>query len=309
MGTTYRVKAVLGGSSFNTPLIDRLGSAVGDTLDSVNRKMSTYDPDSELSEFNGFDAGAAFAISDDTAAVIACALEVAEASGGAFDITVGPLVNAWGFGPGGRRQAPNDDNLSELRARVGYRKLRLDAEARTIQKLESELNCDLSALAKGFAVDKLAEAFDELGVTRYLIEVGGEVRARGTNKRGEPWSLGIEKPSDARRQLQRAVRLRDMAMATSGDYRNFYEQDGVRLSHTIDPRTGRPVVHSLASVSVIHDNCMYADAYATTLMVLGPDDGLAWAEKQGLAALFLVRAGGDFEERATSRFREEYGGD
>ena len=139
------------------------------------------------------------------------------------------------------------------------------------------------------------------------VDGGGEVRARGTNQRGSPWSLGIEKPVETGRTLQRTVRLSDESLATSGDYRNYYEENGVRLSHTIDPRTGRPVAHSLASVSVIHPICMYADAYATALMALGPEDGLAWAEEQGLAALFIVRVGGEFEERATAKFADRHG--
>ncbi len=307
MGTAYRVQVIPDRQSTDTAYAARLSAAIEETLESVNQNMSTYSPDSELSRFNASDGEERFTISEDTAAVFACALEVAEASGGAFDITVGPLVNAWGFGPNGRHQPPTDEELTALRSHVGYQKLHLDVEASTIQTIDAALYCDLSALAKGFAVDQIAEALDELGTGRYLVEVGGEVRARGMNQRGEAWSLGIEKPVDIGRELQRTVRLHDVSLATSGDYRNFYEQDGLRLSHTIDPRTGRPVAHRLASVSVIHPSCMYADAYATTLMVLGPDDGLAWAEDHGLAALFLVRAGDGFEERATSRFKDGYG--
>ena len=307
MGTAYRVQVIPDRQGTDPAYAARVSATIEETLESVNQDMSTYSPDSELSRFNASVGEETFAISEDTAAVFACALEVAEASGGAFDITVGPLVNAWGFGPNGRLQPPTDEELTALRSHVGYQKLRLDVEASTIQKIDAAVYCDLSALAKGFAVDEVAEALDELGAERYLVEVGGEIRARGTNLRGEPWSLGIEKPVDIGRELQRAVRLRDVSLATSGDYRNFYEQDGLRLSHTIDPRTGRPVAHSLASVSVIHPSCMYADAYATTLMVLGPDDGLAWAEDHGLAALFLVRAGDGFEEWATSRFEEGQG--
>jgi thiamine biosynthesis lipoprotein len=307
MGTAFHVKVISDRQGTDTAYAARLSAAIEETLESVNQNMSTYLPDSELSRFNASGGEDRFAISTDTAAVFACALEIAESSGGAFDITVGPLVNAWGFGPNGRHQPPTNEELTALRSHVGYQKLRLDMEASTIQKIDAAVYCDLSALAKGFAVDQIAEALDELGVGRYLVEVGGEIRARGTNQGGESWSVGIEKPVDTGRKLQRAVRLHDVSLATSGDYRNFYERDGLRLSHTIDPRTGRPVAHNLASVSVIHPSCMYADAYATTLMVLGPDDGLAWAEDHGLAALFLVRAGEGFEERATSRFNDEYG--
>lgn len=300
MGTVYTVKVVAQPGGDFSPVATE--HAIRERLEEVNALMSTYDPDSQLSRFNRHDSDAPFAVDAPVAEVFAIALEVSRQSAGAFDITVGPLVNAWGFGPDPPAAPPDESAIEGLRARVGYQHLELTEDGR-LRKHRPDLYCDLSAVAKGYAVDRVAGALDARGIAHYMVEVGGEVRARGVNERGVPWRIGIERPDPDRRIVARVVPLRDMALATSGDYRNFRVVDGVRQSHTIDPRTGRPVAHALASVSVFHPQCAWADAYATALMALGPDEGLAFALGHEIAALFFLHDGHDgFSEITTPAF-------
>jgi len=303
MGTVYTVKVVVKSSSRKSAAVDT-ASLVQQCLDDVNAKMSTYQEDSELSRFNRFEEASPFPVSSETAEVFEVAREVSDATGGAFDVTVGPLVDAWGFGPPGRAESPpSDEELEALRARVGYQMLEIDPAAGTLRKLRPDVHCDLSAVAKGYAVDCVAERIEQQGFTDYMVEVGGEVRTGGLNAEGIPWRIAIEKPTPNVRSIESVVSLSGEAMATSGDYRNFVDVAGQRYSHTMDPRTGRPVRHKLASVSVIHKRCAVADAFATGLMVLGPEEGPALAERENLAALFLVHVGeGGFTRVATSAF-------
>lgn len=300
MGTTFTVKVV-------APLLSAerkraLQRRIEAELEAVNTKMSTFLEDSELSRFNRFTETAPFAVSPETFEVFRIAREVSELSGGAFDVTVLPLVNAWGFGPEKTGAAPTDAEIARLRERIGYLKVDLK-ESGWLRKSSPLVTCDLSAIAAGYAVDRVAAALEREGFTRFMIEVGGEVRTGGLNDAGEPWRIGIERPDAEGSALQRVVPLSGAAMATSGDYRNYREVDGQRISHTIDPRTGRPITHRLASVSVMEKLCARADALATALNVLGPDEGYALALKQDLAALFLIREeNGVFRERATPAF-------
>lgn len=304
MGTTYSVRVVLPG---DLPDVERehIDAELADlpqrVLDGVNAKMSTYQDTSELSRFNQHEETTPFPLSRETLKVMAIAQAVSEQTQGAFDITVGPLVNAWGFGPedGG---VPSDAALAELLKRVGFRHLAVDAEAGTATKAIPGLYCDLSAVAKGYGVDAVAEALEALGVTRYMVEVGGEVRTAGLNARGQAWRIGIYKPDPETLGLQRVVGLSGQAMATSGDYRNFIDHNGERLSHTIDPRTGRPTTHGVASVSVVHESCAWADAYATALMVMPPEAGCQFALDKGLAAYFIIHDGEGFVEKMTPGF-------
>ncbi len=310
MGTTYTIKVVTKGpqaeSSLKQEDVRRL---IEERLTEVNDKMSTYLPSSELSRFNSSRSTEPFPVSAETLQVFEEAQRISAATGGAFDVTVGSLVNLWGFGPKAKPAAiPSSSEIEGLRAKIGWGKIEVDAVRSTIRKSESEIYCDLSAIAKGYAVDRVAESLTALGVGDYMVEVGGEVRTRGRNAEGEPWRIAIERPDMTQRAFQEVVPLSGMAMATSGDYRNFYERDGVRFSHTIDPRTGRPIQHRLASVSVIDPACIRADGYATALMVLGEDEGFELAKEQGLAALFLVRSGEEFEEKATPAFEALFAG-
>jgi thiamine biosynthesis lipoprotein len=305
MGTTFSV--VIAGESLELPALERLQVEIDAELATVNAEMSTYLEDSELSRFNTAPAGEPFAASEHLLEVVELAKQVTRASGGAFDVTVGPLVDAWGFGPEvSDRVELSDAQIATLRERVGDSKLELDREAQTLRKTVAGLHVDLSAIAKGHGCDRVAAAVEAAGYANYMIEVGGEVRVCGSNPAGEPWRVGIERPTaDAAgsRAVQAILRVSDVAVATSGDYRNYWEREGVRYSHTIDPRTGRPITHRLASVTVVHpQSAALADAWATALNVLGPDEGLALAEQLDLAVYFLVHTDAGFEVRTSSGF-------
>lgn len=288
MGTTYMVKVASG--ELDAAAQREIAAAIEAQLARVNALMSNWDPSSEISRFNAHATTAPFPIATETLEVLRIAQEVSRQSGGAFDVTVAPLVRAWGFGVDAATTPPADDALAALRERVDYRELRLDAERSTVAKARPNVEVDLSAVAKGYGVDRVAEALAALGHRDFLVEIGGELRGRGTRLDGEPWHVAIERPVEGRRQLHTIVPLRDLAIATSGDYRNYREVDGERLSHTIDPRTGRPIRHGLASVSVLHPSAATADALATALNVLGPEKGYALAERMSLPALFIVRS-------------------
>lgn len=303
MGTRYTV--VLAGDELEAAELEIARARVDEVLAAVNAEMSTYLDDSELSRFNQRAAGVEVELSEQLLAVLVDAELVAEASDGAFDVTVGPLVDAWGFGAGsqGPDQPPSDAELEALRAHVGRDKLELDRDAKTLRKSVDGVEVDLSAIAKGHGCDRVAAALDELGYQNYMVEVGGELRLRGQNPDGALWKVGVERPTEGERNVQKILQLTDVAVATSGDYRNYWEHDGVRYSHTIDPRTGRPITHALASVTVVHpSSAALADAWATALDVLGPEQGLALAEREGLAAYFLVHSDEGFEARSSSAF-------
>lgn len=308
MGTVYNVKVVL--APEKQGLAPQIPALLDAALQDVNDKMSTYKKDSELSRFNQSTETTPFAVSKGTAEVFAMSLQVSQESGGAFDVTVGPLVNAWGFGPPDTGdKAPSEEELTALRARVGYHNLSVDLAANTITKARADIYCDLSAIAKGYAVDKATEALEGLGIKDYMVEVGGEVRVAGLKADGSRWRIAIEMPDPDTRTVERVLELSNIALATSGDYRNFFEKDGVRFSHTIDPSTGRPIAHKLASVSVLHEKCAMADAYATAINVLGPEKGFELAEREGLAVLMMIHDDqGGFAPKATKAFEAQFGG-
>lgn len=258
-------------------------------LDRINRLMSTFDPDSELSRFNRQQGTDWFDISQDTANVIALSLEVSRLTGGAFDISVGPLVDLWGFGVDKRhRTVPNPVQVEKRLAWIGYDKLELRQDPPAIRKSAPQLRIDLSAVAKGYAVDQLAALIQQKGIDNYLVEVGGELQLAGRRLDGEPWRIAVEKPLEDRREVERVLALSGTALATSGNYRNFYVEQGQRYAHTIDPRLGRPIRHRLASVTVLDPSCARADALATALMVLGEERGRVLVEENRIAAYFLI---------------------
>jgi thiamine biosynthesis lipoprotein len=298
MGTTFDVKVA--SEQLGPDAQREVSAAIAATLDAVNAAMSTWDPSSELSRLNASDrVGEPFPVSAHTLEVLSAAAEIGRISGGAFDVTVGPLMDAWGFGSDSyqlRRPAPEE--LAALRAHVGQALLTLDQEAGTVSKGHRDVTIDVSAIAKGHGVDRIAEALEALGYRSYLVEIGGELRAAGRKLDGTPWRVAIERPESDARAIHQIVTLEDRALATSGDYRNFYLDGDERFSHAMDPRTGAPVRHRLASVSVLHPSAMYADAWATALNVLGPEAGYALAVRQGLPAYFIERGP---EGRYTSR--------
>ena len=259
-----------------------LKTAVVDSLDTVNRLMSTYQPDSDISRFNRSQSTDWFDVDEETAAVISRALEISRQTDGAFDVTVGPAVNAWKFGPDKSEfQPPTDDAISELKEVIGYKNLSVRKSPPAIKKSIANLEIDLSAIAKGYAVDRVADSIAKLGYDRAMVEVGGEVIASGQRANGGPWIVGVEQPDQTNsKTVVRKLELDNAAVATSGDYRNFYEYQGKRYSHTIDPKTLRPVNHSLATASVIAKDCMTADALATAAMVMGAEKAHAFRRRE-----------------------------
>ena len=301
MGTFYSIQVVDPPPALE---LEGLRGRIDSELDLVNDLMSTYRDGSELSRFNRSQGTDWFAVSVQLASLVEEAIRTSEISGGAFDATVGPLVNLWGFGPGAEAGTnpdtlPTDAEIARVQARVGYRKLSVRADPPALRKAEPGLYLDLSAIAKGHGVDRVAELLDRAGVANYLVEIGGELRSHGHNGRGLPWRIAVERPDPGRREVHRVLELRDGAMATSGDYRNFFERDAKLYSHTIDPTTGRPVTHGLASVTVLAPRAARADALATAFLVLGPEAGLTLAESLETPALFIVRTTDGYSELRT----------
>ncbi len=301
MGSTYSVK--IAGAALSPAAQDAARHAVESALADVDARMSAYRETSELSRFNRHRADTPFALSPSTFAVFRQAQQVSALAGGAFDITVAPLVDAWGFGPAGARNVVGDERLLRMEPRVGWRMLALDAANSTVAKQRPDVAADLSGIAKGYAVERAARALEALGFGDYMVEAGGEVRTRGRNASGTPWQIAIERPDSVPQRAHMIVPMSGQAMATSGDYRIYFEQEGQRYCHEIDPATGRPIRHGLASVTVVAADCGEADALATALIVLGPERGRALAVQRELAALFIVReADGGMSDRATPAF-------
>jgi thiamine biosynthesis lipoprotein len=279
--------------------------AIEQELRKINDLMSTYLESSELSRFNQSPSTEWFPVSPELAFVVDAAQTISRESSGALDVTVSPLVNLWNFGPKKRRrEPPSAEEIEAAKAIIGYDKLEVRLDPPALRKLIPELQVDLSAIAPGYATDRLVEILAGFGCDNVFVDISGEVRARGM--RGERnWRVAIEDPSDDARSYHLAYELRDRAIATSGDYRNFFEHNGKRYSHTIDPRTGRPVDHGVASVSVFAERSMDADAWATAFTVLGMEAGMELAEKLGMQVLIVRRAAdGSFEERQSPLFPE-----
>ena len=300
MGTSYDLKLVPEpGQTVPADLKQRTEAL----LTRLNQTLSTYDPQSELSRLNRNPSTDWITASPELQQITAEALRISELSNGAFDITVGPLVNLWGFGPEPRRdQVPTDAEIAQARERVGYWRLQTREQPPALKKERADLYIDLSAIAKGYGVDQLAALAETAGIHNYLVAIGGEVRAKGHNGRGQTWTIAIEKPVVGQRAVERLIRLGDHSVSTSGDYRNFFEQNGQRYSHIINPRTGRPVPQTLASVTVISNQSMIADATATALMAAGPDFGFRLASDHHLAAFFILISKDSFQERYTPEF-------
>ncbi len=285
-----------------------LRAAIEAALDTVVQQMSPWEPGSDLSRYNRAAPGHWQALPEPFFSVLRCALDLARDSGGAYDPTVAPVVDLWGFGPApARGTVPAAAEIDTARARVGWQRLALDVPRRRVHQPGGSA-LDLSSIAKGHAVDAVAHALRVLGCDNVLVEVGGELLGCGCRPDGTPWRVAVKLPgldtTDTDEAPGPVLALPDLAVATSGDdFRCCAADDGLRYSHTIDPRTGRPVRHALASVTVVHAQCMQADALATALTVLGPDEGWAYAERERLAGLFIRRdADGGHEARPTAGF-------
>jgi thiamine biosynthesis lipoprotein len=301
MGTTYSVKLI----PHEIPVDEEKFHADIETiLAEINQSMSTYIPDSELSLLNQSSISNWQAVSDDLYSVIEHANNVSLETDAAFDITVGPLVNLWGFGPDPfTLEIPDELLLQNAKQHTGYGKIQFDKTSNRISKSDPELYLDLSGIAKGFAVDKIASYLEKHDIQNYLIEIGGELIAKGLNANGHIWQIGIEQAKSLERSIQRIISLNNMAMATSGDYRNYFEKDGIRYSHTIDPTTAKPINHSLASVTVLDQSAMHADAMATAFMVLGTEKTHDLANKLKIAVYTLSKTTSGFEERYNDYFK------
>ncbi|WBU55251.1 FAD:protein FMN transferase [Paracoccus sp. SCSIO 75233] len=303
MGTTYNVAAI---DPDNAISQQDLRGAIEAALAEVNAQMSNWDASSEISRFNAQGAGAA-QMSDGLARVMAAAQQVHLESDGQFDVTVGPLIDVWGFGAGQARvTAPSDDEIAAALEISGQeRHLRL--QGKQLEKSAQGVEIYLSGIGKGYGVDRVADAIASLGLTDYMVEIGGDLYTSGRNAQGMSWRIGIETPDVTGRSVLKVVGASDLGMATSGDYRNYFEQDGVRYSHLIDPRTGRPITHKTASATVMTENAMLADGWATAMLILGRERGLEIAERNDLAVMFVERNSGSdqpFAITQSSRFAE-----
>lgn len=304
MGTTYNIKVVATVEEIEALKLHR---KIDDALLQVNQEMSTYIADSEISLFNQSTSLEPVIVSEGFARVLAESIRIGELSGGKLDITVGPLVNLWGFGPEQRpEKIPSEEVIANTRSRVGLKKLHL--QGNRLSKDISNLYVDLSTTAKGYGVDIISELIEANGFHNYLVEIGGEIRLKGFKHTGELWAIAIEKPvfdsSGQHRAVQQIIIPKDNAVATSGDYRNYFESEGQRFSHIIDPETGRPINHNLVSVTVISDSSMTADGLSTALMVMGVEEGLKFSNKQDIAALFIYKTENGFNERFTVKFQQ-----
>jgi thiamine biosynthesis lipoprotein len=300
MGTTYTVKVAAPPATFDSA---RLRATIDDVLAQIDRSMSGYRDDSEVARFNASASTQWCEVSGDLAALVQAALDISEKSGGAFDITVAPLVAAWGFGPVGEPAVlPDAEQLAQIAASVGYRKLHVQLDPPALRKDVAELSIDLNGIAPGFAVDRLAERLAALHAENFMIDIGGEIRARGHNARGEPWHIAIERPVDTQRAPYAGVWLDGASVSTSGEYRDYYERDGRRYSHTIDPRTRQPLERAPGSVVVIAASTASADGWATALNVLGPGAGLALAAKEHMPVLFIERQASGWQSQSTPEF-------
>jgi thiamine biosynthesis lipoprotein len=301
MGTTYSVKLILHDNNIDK---NRIKTDIEAILADINQKMSTYIPESELSLLNQTNVSDWQDLSDDLYAVIGHANNVSVITNGAFDITVGSLVNLWGFGPDPfTHEIPDESLLQATKQHTGYEKIVIDLLSNRISKSDPNIYIDLSGIAKGFAVDKIGLYLDKNNIQNYLVEIGGELIGKGLNANQQAWQIGIEQATPLERSVQRIVNLTNMAMATSGDYRNYFEKNGVRYSHTIDPVTGKPIKHNLASVTVLDKSTMHADAMATAFMVLGTEKTHALADKSGIAVYTLSKTETGFEERYNDYFK------
>lgn len=296
MGTTYHI------TYFHPQPLEGLQKAVDAQLNQINRSMSTYDPNSTLSRFNQTSSTHWFEMDEGMTRVTQKCLEISQFTERAFDCTIGAVVDLWGFGPTKNPKPPEE--LEHLMEATGPHLLELRPK-HLIRKKDPRVSVDLSGIAKGYGVDQVAELLRSEGLAIFLVEIGGEVYAQGRKPDGGLWHLGIEKPDATGRRIQKVITLEGEGLATSGHYRNYYEKDGVRYSHIIDPRTGHPVTHKLASVSVIADDVMTADGLATALLVMGYPEALEFATTHKIKAFFLVFQEGSFQEHQSPLFPQD----
>lgn len=312
MGTTWSVQAAGPWEDARLARADGLPADVARSvltqalqagLDEIIGQMSHWEPDSLISRLNRAPAGW-YQVPEAFFTVLSCALQVAETTGGAYDPTVGEMVALWGFGPHGQPgRLPDADALQAARQRAGWQRLQLNAEHRGVWQ-PGGIALDFSSIAKGYGVDAMARVLEAHGIAHYMVELGGELRVKGLNAERQPWRLYVEAPDTGRPENSLPIALHERAIATSGDYRRYFMLDGRRYAHTLDPRSGWALNNDLACVSVVHEQCMAADALSTALLCMGLDEGLAYAHDHGIAALFMVRRGDEFAVEWTPAFHQ-----
>jgi thiamine biosynthesis lipoprotein len=302
MGSTYTVKYV---RSQQVAPAEQLRAATEQILSDLDRQLSTYRADSDIEGFNALPAGSCEAMPTAVLELVQAGAQLSQESEGALDLTIEPLLNLWGFGPHGKgERIPDAAEIASARQQVGHRYLRIEQDQLC---KDAAVQVDFNSIAAGYAVDKVVERLQQLGVRSYLVEITGELKAEGRKPDGSAWRIAIEAPRDDQRVAQQVIELDGQSVSTSGDYRNYFERDGVRYSHTLDPQTGAPIVHRLAAVTVVDPSALRADGLSTALMVMGPERGLVFAAERKIAALFVIREGQEFVSRSTAAFDEAFG--
>ncbi|QLG94273.1 FAD:protein FMN transferase [Pseudomonas yamanorum] len=299
MGSTYSIKYV---RTAEVPGPDEVQRQVEGILAEVDRQMSTYRSDSDIERFNDLPANSCQPMPEPILHLIRTGEQLSQASDGAFDLTVEPLMNLWGFGPQAREiKVPDAAALTQVGLRVGHAHLHIDG-----QQLckDAAVEVDFNSIAAGYAVDRIAEQLTQLGIRSYLAEATGELKAVGQKPDGTAWRIALEEPRDDQQVAERVINVDGFGVSTSGDYRNYFQQDGRRYSHTLDARTGAPITHQLASVTVLQPSALMADGLSTLLLILGPEQGWAYAEKHQVAAFFVMREGTGFVTRSNKAFEQ-----
>jgi thiamine biosynthesis lipoprotein len=297
MGSTYSIKYV---RHAGLPAPADVRAEVEKILAEVDRQMSTYRSDSDIERFNALPANRCQAMPASILELVRVGEQLSVQSEGSYDLTVEPLLNLWGFGPQARgEKVPTAEALAEARKRVGHQHLLIDGDQLC---KDAAVEVDFNSIAAGYAVDTIAARLEAMGIRDYLAEATGELKASGRKADGSPWRIALEEPRDDRQVAERVIVVDGYGLSTSGDYRNYFEQDGQRFSHTFDARTGSPVSHNLASVTVIHPSALMADGLSTLLLILGPERGWDYAEKHDIGAFFVIRADTGFVTRSSQAF-------
>ena len=297
MGSSYSIQYVRTASSPSTKELQRQVERI---LGDVDQQFSTYRSDSVIEGFNRLPANSCQPMPEPVLQLVRTGEQLSQASGGAFDLTVEPLLNLWGFGPQARElKVPDAAALAQVRQRVGYQHLRIEGEQLC---KDAAVAVDFNSIAAGYAVDRIAALLGSQGIRSYLVEATGELKAVGRKPDGSPWRIALEEPRDDRQVAERIIPVDGVGVSTSGDYRNYFQQDGRRYSHTLDARTGAPITHRLASVTVLQPSALAADGLSTLLLILGPEQGWAYAEQQHIAAFFVMREGEGFVTRSNKAF-------
>lgn len=303
MGSTYTIKYVY--KKDTTPAADAVGVEIQSILDKIDREVSTYRLDSDIARFNQSPANTCMSMPQSVLDLTQYGYQLSQLSDGAFDLTLGPLLDIWGFGPQSRgKSVPSAEEIATAKAQTGYQHIRV-VDGQLCK--DADVQIEFNSIAAGYTVDRISERFAELAIDSYMIEVTGEIIAAGRKPDGSPWRIALEQPlSDGQRVIQRVLELDGYGVNTSGDYRNYFEEGGVRFSHTLDPQTGAPISHRLASVTVVDKSTLHADGLGTLLLVLGPERGLAFAEEHNVAAFFVMRADNGFVTQVSTEFSKKF---